>query len=224
VEAIITALDGRVSVLPGRQAGLYRLVVSDTPGSELIIASPYLISDLTRTCLGEEIDEFEHLINDVATSERQLQRFFEAHPKFLLGRQYQSLHAQIVLERDQRGPLIPDFVLQPFDRSFCDIVDLKLPREPVVVGSENRKRFSAAIYEASAQLRKYRDYFDDEGNRMSVKKRYGVTAYRPRLAVIIGRAARCDETLYRQIQDGVKDIDIVTYDDLVRRAKRCRLI
>ena len=222
-QTLLTALGGRIRLLPGHQIGLYKFAVSQTPGSELLIASPYLITDLTRTYLNEEVEEFEFLVNDPRTSERQLQRFLEAHPKFLLGHSYERLYSQIVLERDRQGPLIPDFILQPIGRSFCDIVDLKLPKEPVIIGSQNRERFSATIYEAAAQLRRYRDYFDEPKHRTMVQQRYSIQAYRPRLAVIIGRAPNCDDILYKQIEDGVRDIEVITYDDLIKRAKRFQL-
>ena len=56
-----------------------------------------------------------------------------------------------------------------------------------------------------------------------VQQRYSIQAYRPRLAVIIGRAPNCDDILYKQIEDGVRDIEVITYDDLIKRAKRFQL-
>src|SRR5262249_18970007 len=165
LEILLTAIDGQLTLVPGQHSGVFKVAASDVPGSELLIASPFLITDITRTYRSEEIEEFESLINCSRTSERQLQKFFEAHPKFLLGQEYESIHPQILLEREHDGPLIPDFLLKPFDHGFCDILDLKLPRDPIIVGQHNRERFSAAIYEAAAQLRRYRDYFEEDHHR-----------------------------------------------------------
>lgn len=88
-----------------------------------------------------------------------------------------------------------------------------------MVGRDNRQRFSSAIAEASAQLRTYRDYFDDKEQRQRIKQRYGVTAYRPKLAVIVGKTPDIDDVLYKQIESDLQNIEVITYDDLVKRAK-----
>ena len=117
--------------------------------------------------------------------------------------------------------MIPDFLLQPFGKRFCDVMDLKLPTTRLVVGKRNRERFSAVIAEASAQLRRYRDYFEDPHRRDSVLEEYGITAYRPRLAVVVGKKVEIDdEILYKQMQDGISGIELITYEDLLTRAKK----
>ncbi|PYT07824.1 MAG: hypothetical protein DMF60_06275 [Acidobacteria bacterium] len=40
----------------------------------------------------------------------------------------------MLLEREAAGPLIPDFVLQPFDQELCDLLELKLPERRTVHG------------------------------------------------------------------------------------------
>jgi hypothetical protein len=111
-------------------------------------------------------------------------------------------------------------MLQPFDDDLCDLLELKLPHEPIVVGRANRKRFSSAVQEAVAQLRTYRDYFDDRSRREEIQRRYGIRAYRPRMAVVIGRLTAMDPIEYRRIADGQKEVRIMTYDDLLKRARR----
>ena len=71
----------------------------------------------------------------------------------------------------------------------------------------------------AAQLRTYRDYFDDHTRREEVKQKYGFTAFRPKMSVIVGRTAGIDPVLYKQIRDGVADLEVVTYDDLLTKAK-----
>lgn len=217
----LTAREGRIRLLPGRMPGLYTVHVGTGPEREVIVAAPYVIADITRTYLQEEIEEFEYLVNSPNCSEPAIQKFLESHPKFLLGHQYESLHPHVILERGDEGPLIPDFLLQPFGKRFCDVLDLKLPSTQIVVGRRNRERFSATIAEASAQLRQYRDYFEDPHRRDSVLKQYGVTAYRPHLAVVVGRKIEIeDEILYKQIQDGTSSVEVITYEDLLTRAKK----
>ncbi|HKV36890.1 MAG TPA: Shedu anti-phage system protein SduA domain-containing protein [Pyrinomonadaceae bacterium] len=221
---ILTLSNGRIQILPGQQDGIFKLALSDNPNSELIIAAPYVIANVTRSYIRDEIEEFEELINSSRSTEHDIQKFLENHPKFLLGHEYQKLHPQVILEREEQGKLIPDFLVQPFNKEFCDIVDLKLPSAPLIVGKDNRKRFSSSIAEAAAQLRTYRDYFDDGRRREAVKRRYGITAYRPRLAVILGRAVEMDAVLYKQIQGDLLNIEVITYDDLIQRAKNFLLL
>ncbi len=220
----LTARDGRIQLLPGRVPGLYRVALGTGPQRETIVAAPYVIADITRTYLHEEVEEFEDLVNSPNCSERAIQKFLESHPKFLLGHQYERLHPQVILERREEGPLIPDFLLQPFGRHFCDVLDLKLPSTQLVVGGRNRERFSAAIAEGAAQLHRYRNYFDDPAGRDSVLTRYGITAYRPHLALVVGRKVETDDAvLYKQMQDGASGVEVITYEDLLTRAKRLLL-
>lgn len=221
---ILTLTNGRIQILPGQQDGIFKLALSDNPDSELVIAAPYVIANVTRSYIRDEIEEFEELINSSGSTEHDIQRFLQSHPKFLLGHEYQKLYPQVVLEREEQGKLIPDFLVQPFNREFCDIVDLKLPGAPLIVGKDNRKRFSSSIAEAAAQLRTYRDYFDDRRRREAVKRRYGITAYRPRLAVIVGRTVDMNAVLYKQIQADLQNIEVITYDDLIQRAKNFLLL
>lgn len=221
---LLTLSNGRIQVLPSQQEGIFRLSISDSSSGELIIASPHIIANATRSYIRDEIEEFEAIINSPVSTEHDIQKFLENHPKFLLGHEYQKLYPQVVLEREEQGTLIPDFLVQPVNKEFCDIVDLKLPRAPLIVGKDDRKRFSSAIAEAAAQLRTYHDYFDDKGRREAVKERYGITAYKPRLAVIVGRAAEVDSVLYRQIQGDLQNIEVITYDDLIKKAKNFLLL
>jgi|SRR5215213_9240975 len=221
---LLTLSGGQIQILPSQQEGIYRLSLSDNLGGELIIAAPYVIANATRSYIRDEIEEFEAIVNSSLSTEHDIQKFLENHPKFLLGQEYQKLHPQVILEREEQGSLIPDFLVQPYNKEFCDVVDLKLPKSPLIVGKDNRKRFSSAIAEAAAQLRTYRDYFEDKERREAVKDKYGITAYRPRLAVIVGRATGIDDILYKQIKDDLQNLEIITYDDLIKRAKNFLLL
>ena len=206
LQYLITLTDGKIQILPSQREGIFRLSLADHPSGELIIAAPFVIANATRSYIRDEIEEFESLINSPFSNEYDIQKFIESHPKFLLGQDYQRLHPQVVLERKEQGSLIPDFLLQPFNKDFCDIVELKLPNAPLIVGKKDRQRFSSAIAEASAQLKTYRDYFDDSNQRKAIRERYGITAFRPKLAVIVGKAAEVDDVTYKtdSIEPGYK--------------------
>jgi len=216
---ILSLRNNRIRVELGMQDGVYKVRPEKTSQS-VIIASPYVISEATHTLRFDDVKEFEELINSSRTREDDIHRFLEEHPKFLLAHEYQELHSKVLLERELKGPLIPDFMLQPFDTELCDLLELKLPRESLIVGPCNRRRFSGAVHEAVAQLRAYRDFFEDKGRREEILRLYKIKAYRPRMTVVIGRMTSMDPIEYRRIVEGQKEVKVMTYDELLARAKR----
>jgi hypothetical protein len=168
--------------------------------------------------LGTNIKELEHLINSKDVRESDFQSFFEQHAEFLTAHQYSAAHPHLVLSRDGEGPLIPDFLLEPFDQNdLADLLELKLPNVPIVVGTKDRRRLSAKVAEASAQLRTYRDYFEDRRNIASFQERSGLTVFRPHMFVLIGRRPALDPVAMRRIEG---DVTLWTYDDIIDRARR----
>jgi len=72
---------------------------------------------------------------------------------------------------------------------------------------------------------RYRDWFRDTANRKMLAKLVGMEIYEPDLVVIIGRASEFRDELDRQrLRSDNPDIEVVTYDDIVRYASRRRLI
>lgn len=222
---VLSLRENRVRVELGMHDGVYRVSIGDgSVKSDVIVAAPYLIAEANRTILSDNVRDFEDLINSTRTTEDDIHQFLKEYPNFLLAHDYKELHSKVLLERPSDGPLIPDFMLQPFDTELCDLLELKLPQEPVLVGTRNRRRFSSAVYQAVAQLRTYRDYFEDKAHRDALLRRSRIKAYRPRMTVLIGRMANVDPIEYRQIADGEKEVDVMTYDDLLARAKRFLVI
>jgi hypothetical protein len=166
------------------------------------------------------VEELEDLVNTPRVTERQLQEFFERNPRFLCGDAYQEARPHIILEREGSGPLIPDFVLRPHGTdALCDLLELKLPDAKLVVGRSDRRRLSSAVYEASAQLREYRSYFDDRSHREAVEKVYGLRFFLPRMIVLIGKRSGYPATDLRRAEADVPQLTLVTYDDLIERAR-----
>lgn len=155
--------------------------------------------------------------------ESQLQRFFEDHPHFLLGTDYQGLRSGIVLPNDNGPDLVPDFFLEPIAGRHWDIAELKLPNNILTAGRPSRQRYSHYVYDAVAQLRTYAHYFDDPACRDKVYRRYGILAYKPKVSVIIGRKPELDDLVLRQIEYDLPWVRVVTYDELLEKA-RTRLI
>src|SRR5258706_190110 len=102
------------------------------------------------------------MMNSESCTELDFQRFFIKNPIFLAGLDYKQIHPQVVLFNRDGPNLIPDFLLEPMDTRFCDLLELKLPYGDLVrrLQSGSRSRFRSTVAEALAQLTEYRKYFD----------------------------------------------------------------
>jgi hypothetical protein len=79
----------------------------------------------------------------------------------------------------------------------------------------------ANIHEAIAQLRTYARFFDEQENREYVQNVLGFTAYRPRLALIVGKDIKlADERVKADILESIQPIELLTYNDLLERYRR----
>ena len=174
------------------------------------------IIDAQFLALADAVAELEYLINKSSVRESELQDFFERYPEFILNDEYKAAHPHLVLDNDKHGGLIPDFVLEPIGSNpLCDLLELKLPSARTYVLKKSRHRFSAAVMEAAAQLREYSAYFDDDDKRKRFSEQYGLTAFRPRMMVIIGRRGNVDPMVARRIQEDTPRLQIKSYDDLL---------
>jgi hypothetical protein len=206
-------------VLPSTELGTSEILLA--PGLE-ISATPRITYRATRGFWLPEAARLEDLINDPSVREHDLQVFFEENPDLLAGTSYDRVVPHPVLARDEKGPLIPDFMLEPTG-GFADVLDLKLPGVQLVTGPANRLHPTARITEAVAQVREYRAYFDDPVHRQVVQDRYGLQAYRPTVAVVIGRdpgPGRDPLELQRIWDDLPGHVRIMTYDQLLRQVRR----
>lgn len=195
------------------------------------VLQPALPEDLTRfgrysidfartdpRLTAREVDTLEHLIHEPSTTEADLQRFIEQHPKVFIGGEYLEMHGQVRLETATET-LIPDFLLGHVS-GLCDILELKLPAAKVVVGAAPRRRYSAAIAEAAAQTRVYRDFFDESEKRKWFEEKYKLRAYKPRTILLIGRDTDFrDAKEKRELEVMLHDYRLLTYDDLLRMAR-----
>jgi len=212
--------NGLMRVLPS--TGLELTDMELAPG-QAVVATPRITYRATRGFWLPEAVELEELVNDPSVAESDLQEYFEKHPHLLAGISYDRIIPHPILARDREGPLIPDFMLEPTGGGFADVLDLKLPRERLVVGRKDRLRLSAHVAEALAQVREYRAYFENPERRQAVQDRYGLQAYRPTVAVLIGRdpgAGREKFELKRLWDELPSHAKLMTYDDLLRQIKR----
>lgn len=215
---IIVPVGERLRVLP---VAAFEPTEIITPTSRSFVAAPFIIVPNVARFWRAKLEEFEELINPKRPRERDIQRFLEKNPRVLCGVDYEKIIAHPVLHREDDGDLIPDFFLKPVSSELVDILDLKLPNESLVVGARDRKHLSSAVTGAIAQVREYRDYFENSAHRDAVRERYGVTGYRPKTVVVIGRTPTDvpEEQMRQIVEDSPRHVSIVTYDDLIARIR-----
>lgn len=168
------------------------------------------------------LSTFEDLLNSTSASESDFQRFFEEFPFFLTGLDFRRAHPQPILYKDEGSPLVPDFFLEKLSSSWDVILDLKKPYDQMVSRRKNRVYFKQNVQNAVSQLRYYREWFDDYSHRKAFEQIYGVRTFRPRMVLVIGRDFHFRDDVERiRLCEGLQsNLDIWTYDDLYKRARR----
>ena len=190
--------------------------------------------------LPNELEDFERLLNaDPPAHEQAFQEFFEANPKwmYLLGEQYEKIAPQIQLPpveirqslglvdgRIDEGDFFPDFMLKRIGLELWDVLDIKRASPRVVVGAKSRRKFSAAVYEAVAQLREYTDRLRQNEVREFLRREHGITIARPIAMVVIGRDFEFKTLREKDMLKSSEGVRIYTYDDLHRLARHRALV
>lgn len=183
-------------------------------------ASPKLQTKITL----EEIKEFEKLINSPNTREVEMLAFLEEHPLFLTNSisNDAKIFSQILLgsSEESRLRLRPDFFLNPGGNERWIIVELKRPSFKVVHEKGGKFWFSSTVFEAVAQLRQYKDYFESPWHRETIKNMSGIDVYKPRLMVIIGNdyGGLAKEEII-ELKASLPDVEILTYSEILQRIK-----
>jgi len=158
------------------------------------------------------------MINDSGIGEPELQLFFEENPEFLfhgLANNYKDYFPHIVLKSNGNDDLIPDFILKRTTDDYYDILDIKLPDKTLIVGQKNRRKYSSEVESAIAQVREYREYFNDPSNRQYIEDKYGIAVLKPNIIVLIGKDIYPEERLkVNEIYSS--EIEIFTYDQMVK--------
>lgn len=211
-----------VTVVPYHSHSLHQ--VPDAR-DELVVVRPARRHARYIAAFRADLARLEMLLGQKHVKERQIEELLLANPLFLRGLNYERVYAQVVLPRPGGNPMRPDIIAEPIDSDWADIIEIKLPSEPVLVGRPNRARLAAGITSVVRQLREYAAYFDERRVAERVEAKYGFKCHRPRLTAIVGR----DPTGYSQEEtkramSSFPDVEIVTYDRLLRVARSIPLI
>lgn len=223
VEFVMSTDGESITCTPYHGAALHEIERPRT--SDVLIGRPAVVARKTHALFSWEIEKLQRLLNEPSTRERHLQKFFEQHQNFLSGLSYTNVYPQLVLQREDGSQLRPDFILEPYDDMWCDILDIKLPNQPLIVGRRDRATLAAATHEVAAQLREYAAYFEEEKHRKFVRDKYGLRLYKPRLIAIVGRDIRqMTDPQIRRAMTAYNDVQVMTFDQLVRHAQSRMLL
>lgn len=88
----------------------------------------------------------------------------------------------------------------------------------LVAGSAvEHQRPGSALREPDRAGRHRPEQCDD--NRRAIEDEYGLHFFRPRMMVVIGRRGGISPLEFRRAESDVKELQLVTYDDLLDRAR-----
>lgn len=220
LQYLIRVERGRLIVRPTSVLGTFRMSAGKEASAERVGVLTHF-KDQFAAVTPNELLELEDLINNPRVRELDLQRFFEQHPHFFRMWDYREVFPHVYLTRESDGPLIPDFLLLDRELQKAMVLDLKLPHTKTVVAKKNRERFSSLIEEARSQLFEYSDWFEESHNRRRLKEQYGMDIYRPSLGMIVGSSSAFSGAVQKQkLRSRYPDVEIVTYDDVLRSAQR----
>lgn len=212
----------RVKVIPYHSFSLHNTSVAN---DQLILLRPGKRSAKYWRSFKNDIRTLEALLNDPKVKEREIEMLLRRNPLFLRGLNYRKVYPQVVLPLGTDDSLRTDVIAEPVDSEWCNIIDYKLPSQKVLVGRDNRLSLASAITEVASQLREYSAYFDDRAMAKVIEQNYGFKCYKPRLVAIVGRDPKDLETeQVRRAMTAFPDLDVVTYDALLRAAKRYLLL
>ena len=94
-----------------------------------------------------------------------------ANPLLLGSLGYGELYHQVVLPRPGAADLRPDIIAEPVGSEWAEVVELKLPHEPILIGRPDRAQLAAGLAQAVAQLREYSAYFEDRTAASAIEAR-----------------------------------------------------
>jgi Domain of unknown function (DUF4263) len=208
---------GEIRVVPHHAHSLHHVAVR---GDEAMEMRPARVSARVWKTFRRAILRLEQLLNDPSVKERQIEQMLVENPDFFYRLNYVDIYPQVVLPRVDKPDLRPDVIAEPVGGEWADIIELKLPIDPILVRRGGRPQIAAALTAAAAQLREYHDYFEDRKLAARIESSLGIRCYRPKLVVIIGRDPNrftAEEQRWALTAD--PKLEFITYDHLLRVAR-----
>jgi hypothetical protein len=172
--------------------------------------------------IAHDAEIFEQLINSPDTRERDLQKFFEENPAFLMDAMQGVPIAHKPRFASPAGQT-PDFLIPPVaalnEERPVKVVELKGVHEELLTGKLHRT-FSYGVYRAIGQVRDYGRYLEQHAldNKGPILQALGYLPVKAKKAVVIGRSptAESDKVLRNTRAVDELEVRIVTYDEILQ--------
>ena len=164
------------------------------------------------------ITEFEQKISS-SEPESFWQDWFNKN-KWVLGSEY----IKILTERNIDEHHIADYIMQSFD-GFLDLVEIKVPSLRFWTGPDSHGNYtpSAELVSAITQCLNYLYRIEKQTDSLDFHQRVsGVKIVKPKCMLVYGRSNNWDEQQkesFRVLNAAYQQINIITYDQLLARAK-----
>ncbi len=164
------------------------------------------------------INEFEQKIS-LNEPESVWQEWFNKN-KWILGSEY----IKILTERNIDEHHIADYIMQSFD-GFLDLVEIKKPSLRFWTGPDTHGNYtpSAELISAISQCLNYLYRIEKQSDSLDFHQRVaGVEIVKPKCMLVYGRSNDWNnqqKEAFRILNSAYQQINIITYDQLLERAK-----
>jgi len=180
-----------------------------------------LISSLQYQSQKNAIDEFESMLAQ-NLYEKDWQDWFKKND-WVLGSEF----VKILDEREIDSENIADYLMQAYD-GFLDIIEIKRPAEELKFWTDKKdhKNYipSTELTKAITQATTYIFELERETNSLKFLEKVGhVKTIKPRCVLIFGRSIDWNDEqceAYRILNSCYHNLSIMTYDHVLKRAKR----
>lgn len=224
--------------------GAGKYIRADALNDELATQLQDIFSNSTTNAIGDFLLQKNILSNDVtnmieycrrkealvdfknslktAKTESYWQKWFEKN-NWILGNEF----VRVLDERDIDTKNIADYLMETFD-GFVDIVEIKRPNGELKFWSSNTDHGnlvpSHGLVKAITQTQNYIQALEEEINSAKTRERLdGTIIVKPRATLVFGRSNDWDNNerkAFRILNAGYKNLTILTYDQVLARAKR----
>lgn len=199
---------------PDKEKLLNFIIQNDILPEELFI-------DLQYQERVKAVKEFEYMLNENLL-ENDWQKWFKKN-NWILGSEF----VKILDERDIDTDNISDYLMQAYD-GFLDIIEIKRPSIDLqfFATSKDHDNYipSVDLTKAITQSMKYIYELERESNSDKFIKRVGgIKTIKPRCVLIFGRSHNWNneqKEAYRILNCSYQNLNILTYDHVLDRAKR----
>jgi hypothetical protein len=170
-----------------------------------------------------DLNEFIRLVKQNGVREPTLTSYLAEHPQILqLAFGADALNPQVLLKwQDESGrpDLKPDFMPTKMD-GYCDIVEFKLPsvNGSAVVGTASRKRPSAEVDAALAQIDEYQEWAEQDRNRAWLQAEKGLKVHSPHTYLVVGHRDEFTAEERQRLRRR-RNATIYTYDEFIEMAR-----